>query len=68
MVWFGNDVHIYLPHIANFTTQFGQKAHPAPALKINCLPGTMPWEVNYEDLELVGYQCSQKVPFELFVG
>jgi thymidylate synthase len=68
MVWYGNDVHVYEPHIANFAQQFSQKAFEAPTLKINTPVGTMPWDTNYEDLELVGYQCSEKVPFELFVG
>jgi thymidylate synthase len=68
MVWYGNDVHIYEPHIANFAQQFSQTAYPAPTLKINTPVGTMPWDTNYEDIELMNYQCSEKVPFELFVG
>lgn len=68
MAWFGDDVHIYEPHVENFKQQFAQKAYTAPTLKINAAPGTMPWDVNYKDIELVGYQSSEKVPFELFVG
>jgi len=68
MVWFGNDVHIYEPHIENFKKQFSQKTYDAPTLEILAAPGALPWEVNYKDIRLVNYRCSEKVPFELFVG
>ncbi|MFA6132406.1 MAG: thymidylate synthase [Phycisphaerae bacterium] len=68
MAWFGDDVHIYEPHVETFKQQFKQLTFPAPTLEIKAAPGAMPWEVNYEDIELKNYQCSEKVPFELFVG
>jgi len=68
MVWFGDDVHIYEPHVENFKQQFQQKAYQAPGLWIHAPPGAMPWEVDFEHIELQNYQCSEKVPFELFVG
>ena len=68
MVWTGNDVHVYLPHLDSLQQQFSQTAYAAPMLKLNTPVGTMPWDTNYEDIELMNYQCSEKVPFELFVG
>lgn len=68
MAWFGDDVHIYEPHVKNFDQQFSQTAYAAPTLWIHAPPGAMPWEVDYEHIELANYQCSEKVPFELFVG
>lgn len=68
MVWYGDDVHIYEPHVENFKQQFSQKAWLPPELKINAPPSTPPWEIEYEQLDLQHYDCSEKVPFELFVG
>jgi thymidylate synthase len=68
MLWEGHDVHIYEPHVANFEQQFNQETYDAPTLVLNTAPGTMPWDTTYEDICLRDYQCSQKVPFQLFVG
>jgi thymidylate synthase len=68
MVWFGDDVHIYEPHVEGFTQQFAQKSHEAPRLLIDAPPGTPPWQVNYADLRLSTYLHSEPVKFELFVG
>lgn len=68
MAWFGDDVHIYEPHVKSFEQQFSQTAYPAPTLKIDAPPGTMPWDVEYDQITLNNYICSEKVPFELFVG
>ena len=67
MVWFGDDVHIYEPHIEGFKTQFAQKAYAAPRLEITA-PGKMPWEIEYSDINLINYEHSDTVKFELFVG
>ena len=68
MAWFGDDVHIYEPHVANFAQQFAQLEYEAPHLEITAAPGTPPWEIEFKDINLINYQCSEKVPFELFVG
>ena len=68
MVWYGDDVHIYEPHIEIFKQQFNQDDHAAPTLKINAPPGAMPWELDLENIELQNYWFSDKVTFPLFVG
>lgn len=68
MAWFGDDVHVYEPHVKDFEQQFAQEQFTSPTLTIKAAPGTLPWAINYADLELVNYQCSEKVTFELFVG
>lgn len=68
MVWFGDDVHIYEPHIEGLQKQMQQTAYPSPQLKINKPIGTLPWAVEFQDLEIQNYVHSGPIKFELFVG
>lgn len=68
MVWYGDDVHIYEPHVEIFKQQFSQDSHDAPTLRINAPPGAMPWDLDLENIELQNYWFSDKVTFPLFVG
>ena len=68
MVWFGDDVHIYGPHLEAVYDQVHREPRMAPSLLINRDPQALPWEIEYEDLQVVDYDPHPKVNFELFVG
>lgn len=68
MVWFGDDVHIYEPHIEQLQEQIQREPKESPRLRINAAPQALPWHVEYDDLEVLDYHPHPKVPFELFVG
>jgi thymidylate synthase len=68
MVWFGDDVHVYEPHLEALYEQVHREPQAAPMLRLNCAQGTMPWEVEYEDIEILGYEPHPAVKYELFVG
>lgn len=68
MVWFGDDVHIYQPHAEKLKEQLLRPHHVPPILKINAPPGTLPWEIGIDDLEVCGYTSGPKTSYPLFVG
>lgn len=68
MVWFGDDVHIYTPHIPLIREQLERDPRDPPQLAINAPEGALPWEVDYDDLTIEGYDPHPRVGFELFVG
>ena len=68
MVWFGDDVHIYGPHIETLYDQVHRAPFGAPSLLINREPEAMPWEIEYGDIQVLNYSTHSPVSFELFVG
>jgi thymidylate synthase len=68
MVWFGDDVHAYLPHINDLEEQVARDPHTSPRLVINAPEGALPWEVQPQDLVVEGYNSHPAIKYELFVG
>jgi thymidylate synthase len=50
------DVHIYLNHMEQVSTQLGREPFPLPQMKLNPKRRNL-FDFCYEDFELIGYQC-----------
>lgn len=59
MVWTGNDVHIYSDHVEQCNIQISRDIRPLPVLKISGVKD--PWDVEFEDIEIVGYDPHPKL-------
>lgn len=55
-IWTGGDCHLYNDHTDQVNKYLEQDFHPLPTLKLNYPADTVPWLVNPEDIELVGYE------------
>lgn len=55
-IWSGGDCHIYTNHIEQVKTQLSRKPLPLPQLIIKRKPNSL-FEYEYEDFEVVNYQC-----------
>jgi len=60
---FGN-AHIYLNHIDGLKEQLKRTPHKLPELKIMKRPF---WEHEFEDFELLGYECDEAIKFPIAV-
>ncbi|MCH7755448.1 thymidylate synthase, partial [candidate division KSB1 bacterium] len=58
------DAHIYVNHIDNLKEQLKREALPLPRLEIARKPFN---DLQFEDFELVGYQCHEPIKFEVAV-
>lgn len=67
MVWTGHDVHIYVNHINQLTEQLSREPRKLPELRINASPDVKPWEIEYEDLEIVGYDPHPRIKMSMAV-
>ena len=68
MVWFGDDVHVYEPHLEALYDQVHREPRPTPSIMINREPETMPWDINPEDISVLNYDPHPRVKLDLFVG
>lgn len=69
MVWYGDDVHIYEPHIEQLTDQICREPKPGCQLVIaESAIGKSPWDIEYEDIAIQDYTHHDAIRFELFVG
>jgi thymidylate synthase len=55
-IWTGGDCHIYDNHHEQVQLQLSREPFPYPVLKIKRRPASID-DYQYEDFELVGYQC-----------
>ena len=58
------DAHIYLNHIDGLKEQLTRTPHKLPQLKIAKKPF---WDLEFEDFELVGYECDEPIKFPIAV-
>ena len=58
------DAHIYLNHIDGLKEQLTRTPKPLPKLKIAKKPF---WDLEFEDFELVGYECDEPIKFSIAV-
>jgi thymidylate synthase len=54
-IWTGGDCHIYDNHLEQVTEQLTRAPYPYPLLALNRSRESI-FEVEYEDLEIVGYE------------
>ncbi|MFA4841591.1 MAG: thymidylate synthase [Agrococcus sp.] len=54
-IWTGGDCHIYDNHVEQVTEQLSREPLPLPTLRLKEHRGSV-FEVEYDDLEVVGYQ------------
>lgn len=54
-IWTGGDVHLYLNHMDQVSTQLAREPFPLPTLVIKRKPASL-FEYQYEDFEIVNYQ------------
>jgi thymidylate synthase len=54
-IWTGGDVHLYLNHLEQVSTQLSREPYPLPALVIKRKPASL-FEYQFEDFEIVNYQ------------
>lgn len=60
LCWSGNDVHIYANHIDQLSEQLAREPRKLPCLKIN-KNDCDPWDIEYEDIEVIGYDPHPKL-------
>lgn len=58
------DAHIYVNHIDNLKEQLKRKPLPLPRLEITRKPFN---DLQFEDFELIGYQCHEPIKFAVAV-
>jgi thymidylate synthase len=55
-VWTGGDCHLYSNHFEQVELQLSREPYPYPKLRIKRRPASI-FEYEYEDFEIVDYQC-----------
>src|SRR6056297_393477 len=65
-VWTGGDVHIYQNHFDQVKKQLNREPRPLPQIKINKDTDNI-FEINFEDLELIGYDPHPTIKGEISV-
>ena len=59
-VWTGGDCHLYLNHLDQADEQLARTPYPLPRLEIKRRPASI-FEYQYEDFEIVNYQCHSAI-------
>ena len=59
-IWTGGDCHIYSNHVEQVTLQLSREPFPKPKLLIKRKPDSI-FDYQYEDFELVDYQCHERI-------
>jgi thymidylate synthase len=62
LIFSGGDCHIYLNHVEGLKKQLTQESYPLPTLKLH---NSSLDELEYEDVELVGYKSSPTIKMDL---
>lgn len=62
LIFTGGDCHIYLNHIEGLKKQLNQESYPLPTLKLH---NSSLDELEYKDIELVGYKSAPSIKLEL---
>lgn len=65
-VWTGGDCHIYTNHLEQVHLQLSREPFPLPRLAIGRRPSSL-FEYQYEDFEMVDYQCHPRIRAEVAV-
>lgn len=69
MVWYGNDVHIYENQLPGVDEQLTREPRPLPTLSfVDSAVGKDPWEIEYSDLVITGYDPHPKIKYPLTVS
>ena len=59
-VWTGGDCHLYSNHLEQAKTQLSRTPFAIPKLVINRKPESL-FDYAFEDFEIVGYQCHERI-------
>jgi thymidylate synthase len=59
LIWTGGDCHIYRNHLAQVREQLSRQPYPFPSLRLAPRPSIFDYE--YEDIEVLGYQCHPSI-------
>ena len=65
-IWTGGDCHIYSNHHTQIEQQLSRTPFPYPTLHIRRKPPSL-FDYQYEDFELLGYQCHAAIKAEVAV-
>lgn len=65
-IWTGGDCHIYNNHIEQVNLQLSRKPYTLPFLKIKHKPRSI-FDYQYEDFEILNYQCHPKIAADIAV-
>ena len=65
LIGFLMDTHIYVNHLDGIKKQLTQETYPAPTVKTDKFTSIFDW--SYEDTELVNYQSSPAIKYEVAV-
>jgi thymidylate synthase len=65
LIGFLMDTQIYMTHLDGIKKQLTQKTYPAPTIKTDKFTSIFDW--SYEDTELINYQSSPSIKFEVAV-
>ncbi len=68
MFWTGTNIHVYENQRAALTEQMEREPRPLPQLEIKARPGTPPWEIEPEDLQIFGYDPHPAIKIPLTVS
>ena len=66
LIWTGGDCHIYSNHHTQVEQQLSRTPFPYPTLHIRRKPPSL-FDYQYEDFELLGYQCHAAIKAEVAV-
>jgi thymidylate synthase len=65
-IWTGGDVHIYKNHLDQVRLQVSREPYPLPEMRIKRIPPAIDG-YEFEDFELVGYQCHPHIKGDIAV-
>lgn len=65
--WFGGDCHLYKNHFEQTKEMLNRMPKQRPTVRLNYPKETNLWDVKFEDIELVGYECHPAIKGEVSV-